>query len=188
MSPPYAPYKEGAANTIYNLLFCDAIEDFAALQPHFPAIFDASPDEAVRAIAEDAAIESRVRCIAYQRLRREGAAVAKGVVLGVIAEVALDLGLDTLAAYADGRVRYINQAGGMSIIEETHQGLVATSVGAGRRLRRTAGRADRAVDRRAPAAATGRSGAVELSRLDGPLISARGRCRRCRVTAWAGRS
>lgn len=32
-------------------------------------------------------------------------------------EVALDAGLDTLAAYADGGVRYINHAGGVSVVE-----------------------------------------------------------------------
>ena len=36
----------------------------------------------------------------------------------MIVEIALDEGLDTLAAYADGRIRYINHAGGMTIVEE----------------------------------------------------------------------
>jgi hypothetical protein len=39
------------------------------------------------------------------------------VLLGVIVEVPLDGGLDVLAAYADGRVRYINQSGKIAIFE-----------------------------------------------------------------------
>lgn len=124
MSPPYAPYGDKAADTIYNLLFCDAIEDFHKLEPYFPAIFAPAFDEAaVRAVAEDEGVESRVRVLAYRRLQRERASVPKGVVLGVIAEVSLSPGLDTLAAYADGRVRYINQSAKMSIIEDTHSPL-----------------------------------------------------------------
>lgn len=120
----YSPYPEASANTIYNLLFCDAIEDFEKLAPHFPPIFASTFDlVGVRAIADDETVESRVRCLAFQRLRREGVDVPKAVVLGVIVEVPLEQGLDTLAAYADGRVRYINQTGKMSIIEDVQSPL-----------------------------------------------------------------
>jgi len=117
----YSPYADASANTIYNLLFCDAIEDFVKLAPDFPPIFAATFDEdAVRAIAHDEAVESRVRYIAFQRLRRENAVVPKGLVLGVIVEVVLEGGMDTLAAYADGRVRYVNQSSKMTIVEDTN--------------------------------------------------------------------
>ena len=39
------------------------------------------------------------------------------MLLGVIIEVPLKYGLDVLAAYTDGRVRYINQTGKMTIVE-----------------------------------------------------------------------
>lgn len=39
-------------------------------------------------------------------------------VLGVVVQVTVDDGNDTLAAYADGSVRYLNHAGGASIIDE----------------------------------------------------------------------
>jgi hypothetical protein len=45
--------------------------------------------------------------------------VPAGKLLGVIFEVPIDNGLDTLAVYADGRVRYINHTGVMSIFEGT---------------------------------------------------------------------
>ena len=38
--------------------------------------------------------------------------------LGVIVEVPLKQGLDVLAAFADGRVRYLNQSGKVAILEE----------------------------------------------------------------------
>jgi hypothetical protein len=39
------------------------------------------------------------------------------VLLGTIVEVAMSGGLDTLAAYSDGGVRYLNHTGAMSIVE-----------------------------------------------------------------------
>ena len=38
--------------------------------------------------------------------------------LGVVVQVTVDGGHDTLAAYADGSVRYLNHAGGASIVDE----------------------------------------------------------------------
>lgn len=115
----HRPYAEDAANALYDLLFCDEPERFGELDGPFAPISTAAFDEAaVRAIAEDDDAESRVRALAYHRLRREGAAVPRGVLLGVIAEVRLENGLDTLAAYADGRVRYLSQSGAIVIVEE----------------------------------------------------------------------
>ena len=70
-------------------------------------------------MAADEDAESRLRVVAYRRLKAAGSpAAANAPLLGVIVEIALDEGLDTLAAYADGRIRYINHAGGMTIVEE----------------------------------------------------------------------
>ena len=43
--------------------------------------------------------------------------MAPKILLGVIVEVPLRQGLDVLAAYADGRVRYINQTGRTAVFE-----------------------------------------------------------------------
>ena len=118
----YAPYQEPTANFLYNLLFCDDLDLFkneetvkdgtwAALlaeEPDFTALerIAASPDE-----------ESRVRVLAYNRLRASGRAVPAKQLLGVIVEVPLRQGLDTLAAYRDGRVRYLNQSGKIAVFE-----------------------------------------------------------------------
>ena len=118
----HAPYREDAANHIYNLLFCDEPRMFA---PHDAkaadwqrTLFAPSPKNVeVRKLADDAAADARVRMLACNWLREHSQAVPAKQLLGVIVEVPLDGGLDTLAAYLDGSVRYINQSGKMSIFE-----------------------------------------------------------------------
>lgn len=117
--PFHRPYAADGANTIYNMAFADAPELFdkdGAWQADLFA--DDLDEDAVRAIAEDQTAESRVRLLAFNRLREEGREVSSRLLLGVITEVPLENGLDTLAAYADGRVRYISQDGDMVFIEE----------------------------------------------------------------------
>jgi hypothetical protein len=119
----HAPYGDSAASAIYHLLFAD---DLAAFAPHGdrePApwqvllLGEAGDAARIHELADDATQESRVRALAYGRLRAMGQAVPAKVLLGVVVEVPLDGGLDTLAAYADGSVRYVNQSGAMSIFE-----------------------------------------------------------------------
>ena len=102
-------------------MFCDdraAFANIAEGDERFRAIFDATPNEAaLRAIANDASVETRVRALAFNRLREAGKAVPKGRLLGVVIEVPLEQGLDTLAAYDDGRIRYINQTGKLAVVE-----------------------------------------------------------------------
>lgn len=119
----YAPYVLDAANTFYNLVFCDDVEPFLA-KPGRPPVYwqttlGAEPADvaALRALAEDPAQEGRLRYLAYARLRGAGQTVPAKQLFGVIVEVPLQGGLDTLAAYAGGSVRYINQSGKMSIAE-----------------------------------------------------------------------
>ena len=102
-------YPDRARNEIYNLLFADDID---ALKPP-------TPKADLAAVATDEEAESRVRVVAFRRLRADGKAPpGDPPLLGTIVEIALDEGLDTLAAYADGRIRYINHAGGMSMVED----------------------------------------------------------------------
>lgn len=117
--PFYRPYAADGANTIYNMAFADAPDLFDKHGAWRPEIFaERLDEEALRAITEDEDEEARVRLLAYNRLRSEGRQTPSRLLLGVIAEVALESGLDTLAAYADGRVRYINQDGGMVFVED----------------------------------------------------------------------
>jgi len=121
--PPYSPYALEAANDVYNLLFCDDSKAFAPRPGATPADWQATlytghaSAHHVRALAVDPATDARVRVLACAWLRAQGHAIDGKDLLGVIVEVPLDGGLDTLAAYADESVRYINQTGKMSIFE-----------------------------------------------------------------------
>ncbi len=120
-TPPYSPYANAAANHIYNLLFCDdpaSFADGAKESPGSPlAIALSGEAEAVRGVAEDATVEGRVRALAFNRLRALGQPVTPKILLGAIVEVPLDGGLDTLAVFADGGIRYLNQTSKMWIFE-----------------------------------------------------------------------
>jgi hypothetical protein len=122
-APPYAPYKSEASNAIYNLLFCDDPTAFAAKPGESPTdwqrtLASSPPDlPALRAMAGDRSQEGRIRYLAHRQLRFAGQAVAGKDLLGVIVEVPLGAGLDTLAAYAEGGVRYINQTGKLAVAD-----------------------------------------------------------------------
>ncbi|WP_374582933.1 hypothetical protein [Pseudoduganella sp.] len=103
-----APYAKDELNAVHKLLFADDAGQ----------LFGDAPDvRVVQAIAQDATEESRVRLLAAQWLRTHGEPPAAPEVLGVVIEVPLDDSMDTLAAYADGRVRYIDQHGGTAVFE-----------------------------------------------------------------------
>lgn len=103
-----APYGTEELNTVHNMLFADDAGQ----------LFGDAPDaRVVQAIARDKNEESRVRLLAAQWLRSHGHAPEEPEVLGVVIEVPLDDSMDTLAAYADGRVRYINQTGRAAVFE-----------------------------------------------------------------------
>lgn len=122
-TPGYAPYKQPEINHIYNLLFCDDFEAFRPKSDSNPAPWQVTlfhtpvNPEQVRTLAEDIHAEGRIRALAYTWLRSHGHPVPKQVLLGVIVEVPLDGGLDVLAAFTDGGVRYINQTGKLAVVE-----------------------------------------------------------------------
>ena len=119
-----APYAAEHVNMIYNMLFCDDPALFKGQNGREWFDADSNPAE-VRRIAEDQNEESRVRALAYNWLRAHHESVPPGKVLGVIVELPVDEGLDVIAAYADGRVRYINHSGGMSLFEGVPPQIVA---------------------------------------------------------------
>jgi len=122
-APSYSPYPLDASNAIYNLLFCDDVPRFIAKPGETPtpwqaALASSPPDvKTLQTMAADRSQEGRIRYLAYQRLRQSGHPVPAKQLLGVIVEVPLDGGLDTLAAYSEGGVRYINQSGKMVVAE-----------------------------------------------------------------------
>jgi len=122
------PYGTEELNTVHRMLFA---EDPGTL-------FGDNPDaRVVQAIAQDANEESRVRLLAARWLRAHGHSVAPSELLGVVVEVPLEQSLDTLAAYVDGRVRYINHTGRLAVFEgappevaQQARVLVASAIGA----------------------------------------------------------
>lgn len=108
------PYKNEAANRIYEMLFCDN-EDLFKPDKKFLTVYPWSvifskeykPEE-LRKITVDETTESRIKLLAFKKLLLNGYAEIKKELIGVIIEVGLDNGLDVLAAYRDGTARYIN--------------------------------------------------------------------------------
>lgn len=122
----HQPYADASRNLLYNLLFCD---DPSLLQQPDAVKAEPSGDvrkrllapfpdlRALRALADNPAQESRVRALAFHRMRAAGQAVPPKILLGVIVEVPQAKGLDALAAFADGGVRYLNQSAAVMILE-----------------------------------------------------------------------
>ena len=114
----YQPYAESQINVLYNLLFCDDITLFQEeTRKDSPLLTEKPNYTTLTEIAQNIKEESRVRALAYSRLRTEGHSIPTKEVLGVIIEVPLKQGLDVLAAYSDGQVRYFNQSGKIAIFE-----------------------------------------------------------------------
>jgi hypothetical protein len=117
------PYPTEGLNTIYNLLFCDdstlyqSANAAAGIYP-WNILFSAAPTaEELNRIITAADTETRVKILAYRKLSAAGHQVTGKELLGVIVEVGLEEGLDTLAAYKDGTARYINHSGKMTVWE-----------------------------------------------------------------------
>jgi len=120
--PAYAPYGDPGRDKLYGLLFADDLEAFrpsGILSGPWATLFAARPDrDVLAALATDTAAESRIRILAWRRLAVLGTAQPTAPpLLGVVVEVGMDAGLDALAAYDDGRVRYLNHAAPAAILE-----------------------------------------------------------------------
>ena len=128
-APFYRPYNEKVADFLYNLLFCDNPDLFRNESQDLGSIAtvvsDTATREMLKTIAGDTDAESRVRMLAFNRLRAMKEPVPAKQLLGTIIEFPQRNGLDTLAAYVDGRVRYINQTGHPGIFEGAPPGVVA---------------------------------------------------------------
>ena len=120
----HEPYRASHVNFLYNLLFCDDLALFKTGDavkgggPWATLLADQPDLKALEAIAANEKEESRVRALAYHRLRAAGRDVPRGKLLGVIVEVPVDGGLDVLAAFADGRVRFLSHSEKVAIFEE----------------------------------------------------------------------
>jgi hypothetical protein len=115
------PYQNETQDFMYNLLFCDAPDIFrseAEKDWAGSALFADPPDyNDVAKVAQNPNEESRIRALACNMLRANGKPVPSRLLLGVVLEIAMQEGLDALAAYGDMRVRYISRSGKLAIFE-----------------------------------------------------------------------
>jgi hypothetical protein len=118
--PFHRPYKSATVNRIYNLLYCDnlsLLKEDRETAPLAAVLSDAAERETLERIGNNLDVESRVRVVAFNRLRAMGKSVPRKRLLGSIVEVPQRLGLDVLAAFPDGSLRYINQSEKLAIFE-----------------------------------------------------------------------
>ena len=129
----YAPYPEAATNTLYNLLFCDdlalaKLNSSTSSEASWSVLSSAPADRAaLEALALDSSRETPVRVFAYHALLKTAFMAAKKELLGIIVEVGLKAGLETLAAYNDGRTTYID-ASGHATVRDTADREIMTGV------------------------------------------------------------
>lgn len=117
------PYGRDDVDFMYNLLFCDDVDLFrnpkneASGEPWQTLLAEPPDKAALLEFAADDRQEGRLRALACHRLRRAGVDMPVKTLLGVIVEVPLENGLDVLAAFSDGGVRYLNQSGKIAVFE-----------------------------------------------------------------------
>ncbi len=120
-----APYKDDAANLIYNLLFCDSLDLYIEKteKPYthpFDILFSGQSSVTdLQRIVDDTEADPRVKVLAYNRQRDQGNKPVRKELLAVIVEVGLDEGLDVLASFSNGTARYINHTEKILIWETT---------------------------------------------------------------------
>jgi hypothetical protein len=121
----FKPYNREDADTFYNQLFGD---NYVLFQPR-----DNQPAEgrwktlltvrasaaALRKIAEDQASPAIQRIIAVGRLRGTEIISSPSEMLAVLVESGEEDGMDTLAVYADGTVKFISAEGKVSHLDGT---------------------------------------------------------------------
>lgn len=117
----HKPYRQDYLNELYNQFFCDDIslylkEDAVGTPPW--DILSSADIKALKNLAEDESQESRIRLLACRQLALTDDPLTEKILLGVIIEVAMDKGLDTLAVYADGTARLIGQLENLMIWEQ----------------------------------------------------------------------
>lgn len=156
----HSPYRDPALDRLYHALFCDDPQALVPADgrplPAWQACLLKEPADAgdlrqLRGLAADTATEARVRALAWRRLQQLGHAVPQRLLLGVVVEVPLDSGLDTLAAYADGRVRFLHGSGRCTFVDSPLPQIepqVQALLSAGREVLRRIGPSDQ--QRRAP--------------------------------------
>lgn len=126
-SAEYPPYKNESINKLYELLFCDNLQffknsaDVDAAYPWNILLSEPTNTADLFNITLDPSLESRIKLLSYYLLRKHGEKIQTKELLGVVIEVALEEGLDVLAAYHDGTARYINYSEKVILLEDAQE-------------------------------------------------------------------
>lgn len=126
-SADYPPFKNEAINKLYELLFCDNPQffknstDVNTAYPWNILLSEPLNTTDLFNITQDSTLESRIKLLAYYLLRKLGEKIQTKELLGVVIEVALEEGLDVLAAYQDGTARYINYSEKVILLEAAQE-------------------------------------------------------------------
>lgn len=111
-------YSDLAIDNIYELLFCDNLELYRGSSNEYPwntLLASEHNADDLQGIVDDDELETRPKILAANLLCSIGKMDDSKELFGVIVEVGMDEGLDTLAAYDDGTARYINYTGSMIV-------------------------------------------------------------------------
>jgi hypothetical protein len=109
--PFYRPYSASRLNDIYNLLFCDDPMLLAADvgdRESYRAVLGATDRQVLERIGNNLDVDSRIRVLAFNRLRAMKLSVPPKRLLGAILEWSYAAGLDVLGVFVDERVTYLN--------------------------------------------------------------------------------
>lgn len=126
-SADYPPFKNEAINKLYELLFCDNPQffinstDVNTAYPWNILLSEPTNTADLFNITQDPSLESRIKLLSYFLLRKQGEKIHTKELLGVVIEVALEEGLDVLAAYQDGTARYINYSEKVILLEAAQE-------------------------------------------------------------------
>ncbi len=127
-------YKNEHTNLIYNLLFCDNLKLYKdtykgeIISPWLELFSNSKSLEQLEKIAGDSKNDSRIKILACYELLRLGIKPKKKELFGVIVEVGMDAGLDTLAVYVDNTARYINYSEKMIIWENADDAIINNKI------------------------------------------------------------
>lgn len=116
------PYDDEAADRFYNLIFCDdprlPRREREQLSGPWRVLSGPPPrSSALQTIVAADGADSRARALAAHLLRSRREQPARRCTLAAVIEVALPQGLELLAAYADGAVRYQDAAGRAQVFD-----------------------------------------------------------------------
>jgi hypothetical protein len=117
----FSPYRNERLDKIYNLQFCDIVE---LLEPELSQrhlLCKLVKQELTQGVLQSLAMsgdeDARVRILAFNQMRQQTLPVPLKILLGVIIEVGLAEGLETLAVFEDEKVRYISAEKRLAVVE-----------------------------------------------------------------------